>query len=254
MSILHCIQLSSSNSPFLFFVTSCSLADGVQSDISLIHTGDLNWFLKTDKTHHPFTTEGNKGGSTAHRYLKNLFHRSGERCLQSTTHTTGVYGTTGAGYSLPPMYVFSSNAKDPEDFQIEGTVCEGLPVVQAKYADDVCFASYPSHVAVRHTGSVDTSLWHELNRAVYIPCVKGKISAEPVRDPVTLKLISGPLVVKTDAGPGRLSKEAESIDFRTEMAAMGVHILLSLPNGTAATAEMDQLYSKFKPRCSKSTI
>ncbi len=35
---------------------------------------------------------------------------------------------------------------------------------------------------------------------------------------------------------------------------MGVHILLSLPNGTATTAEMDQLYSKFKPRCSDSTI
>ncbi len=35
---------------------------------------------------------------------------------------------------------------------------------------------------------------------------------------------------------------------------MGVHILLSLPNGTAATAEMDQLYSKFKPRCNDSTI
>ena len=35
---------------------------------------------------------------------------------------------------------------------------------------------------------------------------------------------------------------------------MGVHILLSLPNGTAATAEMDQLYSTFKPRCKDSTI
>ena len=107
---------------------------------------------------------------------------------------------------------------------------------------------------MHHTGSVDTSLWHEHNRAVYIPCFKGKISAEPVRDPVTLKLISGPVITKTDAGPGRLSKEAESIDFWTKMAAMGVHILLSLPNGTAATAEMDQLYSKFKPWCSESTI
>ena len=66
---------------------------------------------------------------------------------------------------------------------------------------------------MHHTGSVDTSLWHEHNRAVYIPCFKGKISAEPVRDPVTLKLISGPVITKTDAGPGRLSKEAESIDF-----------------------------------------
>jgi len=47
-----------------------------------------------------------------------------------------MYGTTGVGYSLPPMYVFSSNAKVPEDCQIEGAVCEGLPVVRAKYADD----------------------------------------------------------------------------------------------------------------------
>ena len=46
----------------------------------------------------------------------------------------------------------------------------------------------------------------------------------------------------------------ESIDFQEEMAAMGVHILLLLPNGTAATTEMDQLYSKFKPRCKVSMI
>ena len=38
------------------------------------------------------------------------------------------------------------------------------------------------------------------------------------------------------------------------MATLGVHIVLSLPNGTAASTEMDQLYSTFKPRCSESTI
>ena len=92
MSILHCIQLSISNSSLLFFATSRSLADGVQSDISLIHPDDINWFLTTDETHHPFSTEGNKGGSTAQRYSTNSFHRSGERCLQSATHTTGCMG------------------------------------------------------------------------------------------------------------------------------------------------------------------
>jgi hypothetical protein len=35
------------------------------------------------------------------------------------------------------------------------------------------------------------------------------------------------------------------------MAQLGVHIVLSLPNGTACTAEMDQLFEKFKPACSK---
>ena len=60
--------------------------------------------------------------------------------------------------------------------------------------------------------------------------------------------------MKTDSGPGRLSIEADSLQFRTEMAEKGVHILLSLPNATAATAEMDQLYTKYIPRCKRSTL
>ncbi len=67
-------------------------------------------------------------------------------------------------------------------------------------------------------------------------------------------MISGPLIIKTDAGPGRLSKEASSIEFREQMVAKGVHILLSLPNATACTAEMDQLFEMFKPACGKSAL
>jgi hypothetical protein len=55
-------------------------------------------------------------------------------------------------------------------------------------------------------------------------------------------------------GQAILSKEPDSIDFHKKMAAIGAHILLSLPNGTAVTAKIDQLYSKFKPRCSNITI
>ncbi len=77
---------------------------------------------------------------------------------------------------------------------------------------------------------------------------------EPIRDPVTMKLLLDPLIVKMDAGLGRLSKQAISIDFHEEMAQLGVHILLSLPNGTSCTAEKDQLFEKFKPACSKSAL
>jgi len=84
---------------------------------------------------------------------------------------------------------------------------------------------------------MDTGLWHQLIRDVYLPCFEGRISPKPIRDPLTNKLISGPLVVKTDAGPGRLSKEASSLEFHEQMAKKGVHILLSLPNATACTAE-----------------
>ncbi len=85
-------------------------------------------------------------------------------------------------------------------------------------------------------------------------CYKDQISPEPVCDPATGKLLKGPLIVKTDAGPGRLSQEAESIDFREELARIGVFILLSLPNGTACTAELNQMYTRFKDKTKNSTI
>jgi len=38
------------------------------------------------------------------------------------------------------------------------------------------------------------------------------------------------------------------------MATNGVHILLSLQIATACTAEMDQLFNRFKPACGKSAL
>ena len=71
-------------------------------------------------------------------------------------------------------------------------------------------------------------------------------------DPHVLKLITGLLIVTMDAGPGHLCDKDESVEFHAEMAKKGVHILLSLSNGTACTMEMDQLFKKFQPQCHKS--
>jgi hypothetical protein len=101
---------------------------------------------------------------------------------------------------------------------------------------------------------MDTGLWHQYIRAVILPLYKGRIAQVAIRHSQTNHLLAGPLIIKTDGGPGRLSRECSSIEFRDEMAAMGVHIILSLPNGTACTAEMDQLFEKFKPACSKSAL
>ena len=84
---------------FLSFLL-IAILDGVQSDISLIHPDDINWFLTCDETHHVFSNEGHKGGSTAQRYTSSSFHRSVEWCVASNSHTTGVYGTTGSGYLM----------------------------------------------------------------------------------------------------------------------------------------------------------
>jgi hypothetical protein len=86
---------------------------------------------------------------------------------------------------------------------------------------------------------MDTTLWHDLHRQVYRKLYEGKLAPEPVRDPKTCKLLKGPLLVKTDTGPGRLAMKADSIDVREEMANMGVYILLSLPNDTECQAELE---------------
>ena len=61
------------------------------------------------------------------------------------------------------------------------------------------------------------------------------------------KLKSGPLIVRTYVGPGHLSDKDESVKFHAVMAKNGVHILLSLPNGTVCTAKMDQIFEKYQP-------
>ena len=59
---------------FLF----CFISDEIESEMSLIHEDDVDWFLTMDKTHHLFLTVGAKGGATAGRYTNPSFPRSWE--------------------------------------------------------------------------------------------------------------------------------------------------------------------------------
>lgn len=153
---------------------------------------------------------------------------------------------------MPPLYILSSKAANEDNYKYDPSVCEGLPIVTAKYANDG-YKTYPSRVAVRSKGSMELNLWEQLITDVYLPCYRGKISPTPIRDPVTNKLISGPAIMKTDAGPARLASDAKSVEFREYLASMGFHIMLSLPNGTECTAELDQIFSSYKPACKEST-
>ena len=92
------------NSRCLFYSIACFISDGVESEMSLVHEDDVDWFLTLDETHHKFSTVGAKGGATAGRYVNPSYPRSGEQCIVSNFHTTGVYGTTLRGDPLPHPY------------------------------------------------------------------------------------------------------------------------------------------------------
>ena len=68
------------------------------------------------------------------------------------------------------------------------------------------------------------------------------------------KTLKGPMSTKTDVGPGWLSKEAESTDFHERMHTLGYILLTGLPNTTANTHEMDQVYGILKREWDRSTF
>ena len=56
------------------------------------------------------------------------------------------------------------------------------------------------------------------------------------------EVIKGPILIKTDMGPGRLVAEEININWRDELREKGVHLIGSPPNATSVSAEMDQLF------------
>ena len=218
--------------------------------MSLVHPDDVDWFVTLDETHHRYSSQGNKGGQSELRFACPSFPRVGDRIVESAHHTTGVYAFNLHGDPLPPLFIFDTASKNPDNYKIDSSILASLPVVTGRYGD-TRIHTFPSYVCMRKKGSMDTSLWSLYNEEVILRCYRGRVHPTPVRDPDTGRLIKGPLINKTDGGPGRLSREASSLDFRENMAATGMHILLSLPNGTECTAELDQCYSEFKPACNK---
>ena len=223
----------------MVLIQTLFFSDGIESEVSLYHKDDLNWIINLDETQHKFSTEGHRGGSTTERLINPSLPRSGDRITKGSRHTTGCYGCTAAGDPLPPLYILDTKSKTEENYSISPSVCEGLPVVQGKWglAERTYISSF---IAMRPKGSMDTSLWEFLFDTVILPLYP-QVQKTIVRCPLTGRMIKGPLVIKTDAGPGRLAKEFDSFKFRQRMADCGVIILLGLPNGTAATQEMDKV-------------
>jgi len=109
---IHILQLTS-------HLSITSNADGVESEVSLVHDNDAAWFITLDETHHEFTTAGKKGSASHGKWVNESFPRSGERNILGNFHTTGVYGTTLAGEALPPLYILSTLSQNKEDYKVD---------------------------------------------------------------------------------------------------------------------------------------
>ena len=127
---------------------------------------------------------------------------------------------------------------------------EGLPRVCGLFGLEN-FTEFPSRFAVTKSGSMTDMLFCSYIKDIIVllyPNV-GK-EWKYVADG---EVLEGPVIIKTDAGPGRLCANFANVKFRRDLGRMGVDIVLSLPNATSVDAELDDMFKLFKPACRERT-
>ena len=124
--------------------------------------------LNFDETDHPLSNEDDKGGPRARTYTNPHLPRPGGSSTRGSRHTTGVYGTSALGETLPPLYIFDSSAQTDDGMRINEKSVLGLPKVKGRFGcpheDEYC-----SFVAVRSSGSMDEGLFRDYVENVILP-------------------------------------------------------------------------------------
>ena len=201
--------------------------------------------INMDETHHDLSITGDKGGSRSVSYHNPNLQRGANRCVKSARHVTGAYATTAAGEALPPFYIFDSSAKSEDNFRVKVEWLVGLPSFCGRYGCPTYQEECDSFFAVRPRGSMDDSLLNQYIESVIVPLFPN-MHKTAIFDPVTGKLNQGPVILKLDAGPGRIVSNEAILKKREDLFERGLIILMGLPNATSVQQEMDALYGPFK--------
>jgi hypothetical protein len=92
---------------------------------------------------------------------------------------------------------------------------------------------------------MDDTLLNHYIESVIIPLYPN-MHKTAVFDDATGKLNQGPVILKVDAGPGRIVSSEQILAQREAFFERGLIIIMGLPNATSVQQEMDSLYGPFK--------
>ncbi len=92
---------------------------------------------------------------------------------------------------------------------------------------------------------MDEELLNQYIESVIIPLYPN-MNKTAVFDERTGKLNQGPVILKLDAGPGRIVSSEVVLEKREALFERGLIIIMGLPNATSVQQEMDALYGPFK--------
>ena len=216
---------------------------GMVSEV-FFKTDSKRRIINMDETHHNLSITGDRGGSRAVTYHDPTIQRGTARAIKAGRHVTGAYATNADGEALPPFYIFDSGAKSDENFRVNTEWLVGLPTIRGRFGCPTMIES-DSFYAVRSKGSMDEELLNQYIETVIVPLYPN-MAKTAVFDAKTGKLNQGPVILKLDAGPGRIVSSEAVLAKREALFERGLIIIMGLPNATSVQQEMDALYSPFK--------
>ena len=200
--------------------------------------------INMDETHHNLSITGDRGGPRNISYHNPSLQRGATRGVKAGRHVTGVYATNADGEALPPFYIFDSMAKSEENFRVKMDWLVGLPSITGRFGCPTQVES-DSFYAVRSRGSMDEELLNQYIETVIVPLYPN-MNKTAIFDTRTGRLNQGPVILKVDAGPGRIVSSEIVLAKREALFERGLIIILGLPNATSVQQEMDALYGPFK--------
>ena len=109
-----------------------TLPDGTLAELT-IHPDCARRIINFDETDHPFSTQGDKGGSRNNTYGNPSLPAGSTRGIRGARHTTSIYGSTASGESMPPVYIYDTKAKQTDNFKLKPSWTKNLPKVRGQY-------------------------------------------------------------------------------------------------------------------------
>ena len=204
-----------------------------------------------DETDHPLSNEGDNGGPRSGTFIDPDLPRPGSSTTRGSRHVTEVVGNTAVGECLPSLFIFDSKATSFENYKVKPEWCQNLPTATGKWGFN-SERTVSSFVGVTKSGSMTDFIFMQYIEKQILPLFPN-VHPEWILTPDEKEVIQGPVLIKTDMGPGRLVADRANIEWRKRMRKKGVILFGSSPNATSVNAEMDDMFTSYKGHCKTST-
>ena len=229
--------------------------DSIPDDIFAVIVIDprkLSRMSNGDESHQKLSGEGEKTGPRSHVYTNPALGRAGKRKVEHQKHATILAWVNYAGEAGSPHMMLATSAEaakkkgasaDADEANIRTQVewMFGIPRVIGKFGFDEIKTFEPTFV-MNENGGMQSGGLEQFVRLNLLECYPNVTKDWVFNEDGAL--VSGPLFMQLDAGPDRYTET--SLGFRAEMWEKGVVFFPGLPNGTASTQVMDDLFGPYK--------